>query len=329
MDECSATQFTYGAVRDVETTPSETSTPSPLYFIMLMGGIPGAMLQLSAAGTRIGRAADNSLQLPDASISRYHAMLGQDETGQLRLTDLGSTNGTFVNGKRLPDRTPVPLKDGDRVQFGTSIVVKFVRPDPCEERFQHEMFERSVRDSLTGLYNRGYFLSEVGLLSSRSALHGLGLAILMVDVDHFKRINDTFGHDTGDRVLREVANILRSSMRGDDLVARFGGEEFVAALPVAAPDLAAERAERIRANLADRQIMVGGKTICMTASIGVSYAPAGRPHSVMAMISAADRGLYQAKSSGRDRVVFGVESRVRLGDLDTAMDAENRSTRVE
>ena len=142
MDECSVTHYSIEVVRDVVNPVSETSAPSPLYFIMLMGGIPGAMLQLAASGTRMGRAADNSLQLPETSISRYHALLRQDEVGQIRLTDL-ATNGTYVNGKRLPANTPVPVKDGDRIQFGTSIVVKFVRPDPCEERFQREMFERS------------------------------------------------------------------------------------------------------------------------------------------------------------------------------------------
>src|SRR6185437_4663146 len=108
--------------------------------------------------------------------------------GEIRLTDLGSTNGTFLNGQRLPEQAPVRIRDGDRVQFGSSIVVKFVRLDPCEEKFQRELYERAVRDSLTGLFNRGYFLSEVGLLGDRGALRGLGMAIFMIDIDHFKRI---------------------------------------------------------------------------------------------------------------------------------------------
>ena len=311
-------------------TPAEVetsaSTPSPLYFIMISGGIPGAMLQLSASGTRIGRAVDNALQLPCDSVSRYHATLRQDEEGQVRLTDLGSTNGTFINGRRLPPRTPACVRDGDRIQFGSAIVVKFVRPDPTEERFQRELFERTVRDSLTGLYNRGYFLGEVGPLGDRGALRGLGLAVFMIDIDHFKRVNDGHGHGTGDQVLREVAGVLRQSMRGDDLVARYGGEEFVAALPVAAPDQAAERAERIRASLASRRLLVAGRPLRVTVSIGVAYVPPGRQRSVPSMLAAADQGLYQAKNAGRDRVVFGSESRVRVGDPLTAREPENDST---
>jgi diguanylate cyclase (GGDEF)-like protein len=329
MDENSATNFFEPVVTEPSDVEPSASTPSPLYFIMISGGIPGAMLQLSASGTRIGRSVDNALQLPDASISRYHAFLGQDEEGQVRLTDLGSTNGTYLNGRRLPPRTPAPVRDGDRVQFGSSIVVKFVRPDPSEERFQREMFERTVRDSLTGLYNRGYFLGQVGPLGDRGALRGLGLAVFMIDIDHFKRINDTHGHETGDQVLREVAGVLRQSMRGDDLIARFGGEEFVAALPVSAPDQAAERAERIRASLAARRLLVGGRPLRVTVSIGVAYTPPGRQRSVPAMLAAADQGLYQAKNAGRDRVVFGSEARVRVGDPLTAREGENGSTHAD
>ncbi len=213
---------------------------------MIGGGIPGAMIRLSSGGTRLGRAADNTLQLPDVSISRYHAFLGVDEEGQVRLSDLGSTNGTFINEKRIPDHTPIRIDDGDRLQFGANVVFKFIRPDPCDEQFQREMFERTVRDSLTGLYNRAYFLAQFGALADRSGLKGLGVAVLMLDIDHFKRINDQHGHEVGDAVLREVANVLRQATRSDDLVARYGGEEFVIALPVAAPDGATERAERMR-----------------------------------------------------------------------------------
>jgi diguanylate cyclase (GGDEF)-like protein len=188
------------------------------------------------------------------------------------------------------------------------------------------MFERTVRDSLTGLYNRGYFLGEVGPLGDRGALRGLGLAIFMIDVDHFKRVNDAHGHETGDQVLREVAGVLRQSMRGDDLIARYGGEEFVAALPVAAPDQAAERAERIRASLAARRLLVGGRPLRVTVSIGVAYVPPGRQRSVPVMLATADGGLYQAKAAGRDRVVFGSEARVRVADPITAREPENDST---
>jgi two-component system cell cycle response regulator len=276
----------------------------PIFLIMVSGGIPGAMLRLTAEGIRLGRSADNTFQLQEITVSRHHAAINLDAQGIVRLTDVGSTNGTYLNGRRLRPHTPFRLKDGDRVQLGSSVIFKFVRLDPCDEQFQREMFERTVRDGLTGLYNRTFFLNQVGPLAQFVALRGLGLAILMLDVDHFKRINDTHGHDAGDAVLREVANVLREATRPEDLVARYGGEEFVLALPVAAPDQATERAERIRASLAARRIVAGTTALRMTASLGLAFAPADRPRSATAMITAADRCLLQAKHAGRDCIVF-------------------------
>jgi diguanylate cyclase (GGDEF)-like protein len=281
----------------------------PMYLIMVSGGIPGAMLRLAPQSTRVGRAPDNTYQLSDVSVSRYHATLSVDIHGGVRLTDLGSTNGTFLNGRRLAGHIPVRVKDGDRIQLGSSVVVKFVRLDPRDEQFQREMFERTVRDAMTGLYNRSYFLNQIEPLAEFGAMRGLGLAVLMLDIDHFKRINDAHGHDAGDAVLREVAGVLRESTRPEDLVARYGGEEFVLALPVAAPDQATERAERIRANLAERRIMAPSSPVRVTASLGLSYAAPGLFRSASAMISAADRCLYQAKEGGRDRVVFAHDPR--------------------
>jgi two-component system cell cycle response regulator len=291
---------------DLKSAPERGAEPVPVlpaYLIVLNGGVPGAMLRLAPGETRLGRAADNTFQLPDADISRHHAVLTVESDGQIYLTDLDSTNGTFLNARRVPSQRPVALRDGDRIQFGSSLVVKFARPDACEEQFQRAMFERSVRDGLTGLFNRSFFLSEVGLLADRGALRGLGLAILMVDLDHFKKVNDTFGHATGDVVLREVAGVLRQVTRSDDLVARYGGEEFIVALPVLGIEQALERAERVRESVASRRIRVEGWTVRVTCSIGLAFAPAGRLLVASDLIHRADQALYQAKRSGRNQVV--------------------------
>jgi two-component system, cell cycle response regulator len=215
----------------------------------------------------------------------------------------------------------VRLKDGDRIRLGSTVVLKFVRLDPCEEEFQRQMFERTVRDDLTGLFNRAYFLNQVGPLAEQSAVRGLGVAILMLDVDHFKRVNDRFGHDAGDQVLREVASVLREATRSEDLVARYGGEEFVLALPVVAPDQATERAERIRQTLAERRIIAGGASLQVTASLGLALAPADRVCSTSALITAADRCLYQAKNLGRNRIVFRPDNLLNCwGGSATAVD---------
>ena len=287
----------------IEVPAPAAGPPLPAYLIVLAGGIPGSMLRIQPGPTRIGRAPDNTLALPDPTVSRHQATLRSDEDGRVWINDLGSTNGTFLNGRRLAALDPKPIHDGDRIQFGLAIVVKFVRPDPYEEQFQREMFERTVRDGLTGLYNRSFFLEQADLLADRASRRGLGLAVLMIDVDHFKRINDRFGHPAGDVVLRQAADAIRQATRAEDLVARYGGEEFAVALPIANPEHASNRAERIRRDLAGRRIDVEGRTIKVTVSIGLAFAAADQPRLIANLLSDADIGLYQAKNRGRDRVV--------------------------
>ena len=279
--------------------------PNSAYLIVVSGGIPGTMVRVNDRGTTLGRSADSSFQISDITVSRQHAFLSVDEIGTIYLRDDGSTNGTFVNGKRVTAYGQVSLNDGDRIQLGTSVVLKLARLDPNDELFQREMFERTVRDNLTGLYNRAYLINQIGLLAERNAAQGMGLAVLMLDIDHFKCVNDRYGHLAGDGVLREVASVIRESTRSEDLVARFGGEEFVVALPISVAHLAFDRADRIRTNLAKRRIRTEGKEIQVTASIGLAFGPPGRTRNEMALIMTADEALYQAKAQGRNCVVVG------------------------
>ena len=182
-------------------------------------------------------------------------------------------------------------------------MLKLVHLDPHDERFQRDMFERTVRDTLTGLYHRAYFLNQIGTLAERYASNGIGMAILMLDIDHFKQINDCYGHVAGDDVLREVASVIRESTRAEDLVARYGGEEFVIALPVSLAVLAVQRAERIRLALARRTISAGAQDIRLTASVGLAFNPPGWSRNERALIISADRALYEAKAQGRNRVI--------------------------
>lgn len=313
MDEKSNTQICRSIALGAPEAESNRVTPRPMYLIVVSGGTPGAMLRLSSEVARLGRSHESSMRFADLSVSRRHATIVADSRGDAWLTDQESSNGTYLNGSPIESRVPYRLGDGDRVQFGSSTVVKFVRLDPTDEQFQRELFERTVRDPLTGLYNRAFFLDQIGPLAERGAARGLGLAALMLDVDHFKKINDSYGHDVGDQVLREVAAVLRESTRAEDLVARYGGEEFVLAIPVASPDQASERAERIRVNLVDRQIICPGagrdssSRISVTASLGLAFAQPGRDRSAPCLITAADRCLYQAKRGGRNRTVLRVD----------------------
>jgi diguanylate cyclase (GGDEF)-like protein len=286
---------------------AETEEEAPSYLILLNGAVPGSMFRLQPGSNRMGRASDNHIQLLEASLSRHHALVDLIEDGSTRLTDLGSTNGTFLNAQPLDRWEPTLLRDGDRIRVGGHLMLKYARPDPFEERFQREMFERAMCDPLTGLFNRAYFFDHVAQVAGRAAGRGIGVAVLMLDIDHFKRINDTHGHLAGDRVLREVAGVFRQVLRSDDLVARFGGEEFVAVLPVERADTAIDRAERVRRVVRERVVAFQGRSIRATCSIGVAHHTPGTEFNPTALVGAADRALYLAKRGGRDRVLLAEE----------------------
>ena len=304
MDARGKTQICFSTVAGSDPVAgAQSAAPLLLYLIVVRGGIPGTMLRLGQKSSSLGRSAENTFQVHDSTVSRRHAVISIDVAGTAWLTDLGSTNGTFVNGRRIALQTPVQVGDGSRIQLGSSTLLKYLKLDPCEEGFQRELYERSVRDNLTGLYNRGYFLSQIGPLAELNSMCELGLALILVDIDHFKRINDTHGHDVGDLILREVADVLRESTRAEDLVARYGGEEFILALPSCSLEQATERAERIRSRLSSRLVDASQARVGVTASLGLSFAPAGRVRDVAALITAADEALYVAKRSGRNRVI--------------------------
>ncbi|MFO0959451.1 MAG: GGDEF domain-containing protein [Isosphaeraceae bacterium] len=320
MDELSAT-FIGDLPPAAENPPRAESPARPLYFIVVRGRLPGAMIRLRPGPTTIGRAGDNVLQIADNTVSRHHARLDFRPDGSVRLIDFGSTNGTLVNDRKVEAAGPIALNDGDHVQFGHGFVVKLSRPTPREERYQLEMFERVVRDPLTGLHNRAFLLDRVHTLANLASRRGLGLAVLMVDIDHFKQINDTFGHHAGDGVLRQVAAEIQRITRQDDLVARFGGEEFVIALPMPGVQQVIDRADRMRTTVADKEIPIGERHVRVTVSIGLAYAKADaiRPFH---LVAAADQNLYRAKQAGRNRVIAGSGSDAQL-DLDLLTQEES------
>jgi two-component system, cell cycle response regulator len=300
---------------------AQPAAPLLLYLIVVRGGIPGTMLRLGQKSSSLGRSAENTFQVHDNTVSRRHAVISIDAAGAAWVMDLGTTNGTFVNGRRIAMQTPVAIGDGSRIQLGSATLLKYLKLDTCEEGFQRELYERSVRDNLTGLYNRGYFLSQIGPLAELNSLCELGLALILVDIDHFKRVNDTHGHSVGDLILREVAEVLRESTRGEDLVARYGGEEFILALPSCSLEQATERAEHIRTRLSSRLVDASQGPVGVTASLGLSFAPAGRVRDVVALITAADQALYEAKRSGRNRVIASTIAHQKSGSETESADA--------
>ena len=165
--------------------------------------------------------------------------------------------------------------------------------------------EVSARDSLTGLYNRWYVMEKIDSEMNRSLRNGSPVSVLMLDIDHFKNINDSFGHTAGDSVLRTFGQVLRDSCRVYDVPGRYGGEEFCIVLPDTRTENTAVVAERIRERLAASRFEVGEQEISVTASIGIAGvdSPAGDDLvTSSALVDRADRALYSAKNRGRNRV---------------------------
>jgi diguanylate cyclase (GGDEF)-like protein len=168
-----------------------------------------------------------------------------------------------------------------------------------------ELQEQAISDPLTGLYNRRYLSEFLPRELSRSGRNATPVAVMLIDLDHFKRVNDSFGHEAGDIVLRAVGNLLKSNVRGSDIACRYGGEEFALILPETGADSAVRRAEDIRRAIAALQLSHAGKPIGrVTASFGIALFP-DQSHDTDDLLRVADVALYAAKAAGRDRVIVG------------------------
>ena len=171
------------------------------------------------------------------------------------------------------------------------------------EQLQAKLREQAIRDPLTGLFNRRYLNETLEREIVRAGRENVPLSVIMADVDHFKMINDTYGHPVGDKFLVEIASLLKSHARGSDIVSRYGGEEFLLVLPGTALDSAARRAEEIRQKCAEIIIQHEGKDLKVTMSFGVAIYP-DHGKEAEEIIVKADKALYRAKAQGRNRTVM-------------------------
>jgi diguanylate cyclase (GGDEF)-like protein len=251
------------------------------------------------AGVILGRSSQAQVQVDDAAASREHCRVWCDAQGVVRVTDLQSTNGTLVNGKRVEE---VVLVEGDKIQVGAQAVFRFALNDRLDEDWLEHLYQTSIRDSLTGLLNRRYLSEALERDLGLARRHGLPMSLLMMDVDHFKAINDSFGHPAGDEVLREMGTLLADMQRRESLLARFGGEEFAVFLRNVAPAGVEIFGERMRMAVERHRFPVPGGTVRLTMSIGIAVTTADGVESPEALVERADRYLYLSKSRGRNRV---------------------------
>lgn len=278
-----------GAVRFV--------TPQHALLVVIAGPRLGHRVVLSEQPLEIGRGTDCGLQLDADSVSRRHARIEWTGTTH-KLVDLRSTNGTFVNETRIHERE---LADGDRPQIG-KVLLKYIAGGNVEGAY-HEEVQRLMRfDGLTGAHNKSHFNESLNAALARARARPAPVSLIVLDLDHFKMINDTHGHTAGDAVLRQAASIVAREVANDQLFARVGGEEFAVLCPGAPLDVAQRTAERIRRAVEGAAFSFEGVAIRVTVSLGCAERTAGSGESPQSFFERADVKLYAAKSAGRNCV---------------------------
>ncbi|MFI5297945.1 MAG: diguanylate cyclase [Polyangiales bacterium] len=270
------------------------------YLTIIAGHRAGEMFELDDDDESIiGRGAQSAIHLDSDGVSRKHARIVRQGDGYV-LQDLGSTNGTWVDNKRISFHT---LVDGDRVQIGTEIIARFNFHDELEAGMQQQLYDSAVRDPLTRAYNRKHFHERLAAELAHAARHRTHLSLVMLDIDHFKRVNDTHGHPAGDAVLRAIAGAVMKVVRVEDVFARVGGEEFaLLARGVDGPSATAF-ADRLRRGVERLPVIHEGTELHVTASFGVAAVSELPSSDATALIKLSDERLYAAKNGGRNRVV--------------------------
>ena len=291
--------------RDSSTTQRRTIRPARDFdgrggaasacLVVLQGQRLGQRIDVGEQPLIIGRAPDCDFQIMERSVSRQHAKIWQEPSG-CRIKDLDSTNKTLLNDQPIIE---AELKDGDHVAIG-SCVLKFMERSSVEARYHEEIYQLATVDPLTGLYNRRQFLALLDRELARTTSHSRPLALLIIDLDHFKSINDRHGHPAGDSVLKQVAGALGAGAREDFILARIGGEEFAAVLPEYDVGQAIALAQRLCAAIGALELREPVGTH-VTVSIGVAAWLPGMT-GVDDLMRAADEQLYRAKQGGRNRV---------------------------
>jgi diguanylate cyclase (GGDEF)-like protein len=266
---------------------------------VLTGRSSGKLFKVTKGALTIGRSPSAELRLEDDGISRNHARIRAD-TGRAFIEDMQSRNGTFVNGERIT--ITVELRDGDKIQVGRGTVLRFGFQDQLDESFHENLLSSALRDGLTRLFNKRYLMDRLDSELKFAQRHETSLSLLMIDLDHFKKINDTAGHLAGDAVLANLAQVLTRAVRNEDVVARFGGEEFAIILRAIGIDPAVHMAERLRKAVEASTATWNDKSLKATISIGVAGFPSTPAKTCEQLVEAADKALYKAKHEGRNCV---------------------------
>lgn len=268
------------------------------FLIVLYGDELGRRIELELdLPALFGRGSDCQFVLEDETVSRRHARLTR-ERNVFALEDLESTNGIYVNNVRT---TRQDLAHGDQLKIGRTIY-KFLCGQNVESSYHEVIYSLMTNDGLTQAYNRRYFEQQLKRELARAIRYERPLALLMFDIDHFKRINDTLGHLGGDEILRQLAATVSQLVRSEDVFARIGGEEFALLMPEGSVAGAGLLAERLRQTIEEAPYLVDGERVKVTCSFGIGYLLPDAQSSTKELYQRADSALYAAKAAGRNCV---------------------------
>ena len=269
------------------------------YLVVLAGASVGEMYKIEGEKTIIGRGQKATIRLLDDGISREHAQLVLIKD-RIVLQDLGSTNGTYCNGLKVEANKE--LVDGDKILVGSTTILKFTYHDNLDEIFQKQMYESALRYGLTKAFNKKYFTDRLESEFTFALRHVSPLTLVLFDIDHFKKVNDTHGHQAGDYVLSEISQLLTGALRAEDVFARYGGEEFAVICRGSDVNQGQIVAERMRKAVEAHKFVFEGTHIPLTISVGVAGLPDPGVKDAAELVSVADQSLYKSKHGGRNRV---------------------------
>ncbi len=278
---------------------------APATLVLLVGPASsiGKQWQLSGENLIVGRSPSNSIYIDDRSVSKSHAkfvLTGNDTL----IMDLESTNKTIINSQAIPPLITVKLKNNDQIKVG-NVIFKFLERGNIETISAQKSFDRSQLDALTGAYDKGALLAYAPEAIKRSDLINMPLSLIIFDIDHFKKVNDTYGHVSGDYILKEIARLVKDKLiRSEDFFARFGGEEFVLVLLATDITISASIAERVRATIEAYTFDFEKIKIPITISVGVAVRKSNGI-SWDKLFDKADAALYKSKNRGRNQVSIG------------------------
>jgi len=270
---------------------------------VLTGADFGEFFVINESSLILGRSTQADIRIDDASISRQHARI-VCQGALVFIEDLGSANGTQVNGTLITERTAIA--DGDKLTLGKMVTLRFSYQDSTDEAFQRRLFDAALRDGLTRAYNKRYLLERLGTELSFARRHEAPLSLVIFDLDHFKDINDTYGHPVGDCVLVELTRRVLALVRDEDILGRYGGDEFILICRGINREGSIVVAERLQRAIRSTEFVSEGRRIPVSLSIGVATYPVVDAPTSEHLIKAADLALYEAKRAGRDRIsIYG------------------------